>query len=369
MDKEVKKHLYILIFSGGGGTRLWPLSRQERPKQFLKLNGDKTLIRQTFRRVKGIVPVERIFVVTIPEYIDEVREFLPEVPCDQILVEPARRNTAMAAGLGVVAIAKKDEKAIVANVWSDHVIGNDKAYKETLLAGALVASDGKNLVTTGLPPKYPHTGLGYVKKDGVFNMIKDIGIYKVDKFTEKPKLAQAKKMVASGSYLWHVGLFVWRVDTFMKSLAKHSPDTYRRLLAISEALGKKYAKTRIYREYKNAPDLSIDYALAEKARNFLVVEGKFEWLDLGDFKSLWQVGKKDSNENYAHLLDKGEWLGLDTKDSIVVVEGERLVATVGVTDLVVVATERAVLVLPKSKAQRAKEVVKKLRKMDKKKYL
>lgn len=367
--EEVNKHLHILIFSGGGGTRLWPYSRQKKPKQFLRLNGEKTLIRQTFERLNGIVPAERIWVVTIPEYVDETKEFLPEIGEEQILLEPARRNTAMAAGLGVVSIAKKDPKAIIANIWSDQVIDNEKAYRDTLLAGASAAADGKNLVTTGLEPQSPHTGLGYVKKGQVHDVINDVEVYKVDKFTEKPDLATAKKFLKSGNYLWHIGLFVWRADTFMDSVKKHSPDTHKRLAAISDALDDKHAKTKIMQEYKNAPDLSIDYAIAEKAENFLVVEGKFDWLDMGDFKSLWQVGKKDKDQNYAHLLSGAEWVNIDTKDSIVVGEGEKLVATVGVKNLIVVVTEDAVIVLPKSEAQRVKEVVNKLKEENKDKYL
>jgi mannose-1-phosphate guanylyltransferase len=165
--EDYKEHIYALIFCGGGGTRLWPFSREARPKQFLKIKGDKTLIRQTFERVNSLVPVERIFVVTVPDYTDEVAEMVKEVPRDQVLVEPARRNTAMAAALGAAAIFKKDPQAIIANMWSDHLITDLENYKKAIYAGAKAASDGVNLVTTGIKPKYPHTGLGYIKKGKV----------------------------------------------------------------------------------------------------------------------------------------------------------------------------------------------------------
>lgn len=366
---EVKSHLYALIFCGGGGTRLWPYSREAKPKQFLKIKGNKTLIRQTFERILPIIPLERIFVVTVPEYTDEVAEELPEIPKSQVLVEPARRNTAMAAGLGVVAIAKKDPKAIVANIWSDHLVEKESLYRKALLAAASAASDGINLVTTGIVPTHPHTGLGYVRKGRVFDIIDSVEIYKVERFIEKPSLANAKRMIATGSYLWHVGLLVWRVDAFMRALRKHSPATYRRLSAISEVIGKDGARAKIAKEYKNAPDMSIDVALAEKAKNFLVVEGKFSWHDLGDFSVLWKIGKKDKNGNHAKLEGGGEWVGIDTEESIIVAEGERMVGTIGISDMIVVAVEDAVLVAPKPLAQKVKKIVKELRRQKKTNFL
>ena len=358
---DVKSHLYALIFCGGGGTRLWPFSREARPKQFLKIKGRKTLIRQTFERVLPIIPVERVFVVTVPEYTDEVAEELSEIPRSQVLVEPARRNTAMAAGLGVVAISKKDPEAIIANIWSDHLVENETSYRKSLLAAAKAAADGQNLVTTGLPPTHPHTGLGYVKKGRVHDIIDSVEVFKVDRFTEKPKLADAKRMVASGSYLWHVGLLVWKADAFMKGIKKHSPSTYKRLEAIANALGKTGAKAKIIKEYKNAPDMSIDVALAEKAKNFLIVKGKFDWYDLGDFSVLWKIGKKDKAGNYAILEEGGDWIGIDTTESMILSEGKRMVGTVGLTDMIVVAVGDAVLVAPKSQAQKVKKIVNKLK--------
>lgn len=368
-DENYKDHLYALIFCGGGGTRLWPYSRQATPKQFLKIRVNKTLIRQTYERLLPIIPKERIFVVTVPEYIDEVAEELPEIPKARVLVEPARRNTAMAAGLGVTAIADKDPKAIVANIWSDHLVENEAGYRKTLLTAAKAASDGQNLVTTGLSPRYPHTGLGYVKKGRVHDILNKVEVYKVERFIEKPKLVKAKKMVRSSSYLWHVGLLVWRVDAFMKGVKKHSPALFKRLKAISDSLGKVNAKERIRKHYLKAPDLSIDYALAEKAKNFLIVEGKFDWYDLGDFSILWQIGKKDRDGNRFISEEKGEWINFGTKESIIVSKGKRAVGTIDLTDMIVIAVDDAVLVAPKSSAQKVKKIVKQLRKEKKTHFL
>jgi len=367
--EEYRKHLYILIFCGGGGTRLWPYSRDVRPKQFLKIGGPHSLIRETFERLRPLVSLERIFLITGHDYRDEVEEELPEIPKSQVIVEPARRNTAMAAGYGAVVIGTKDPKAIVANIWADQVIQNPEAFRGALLAGAKAASDGLNLVTVGVTPKYPHTGLGYIKKDKVYSAEGAATVYKVEKFIEKPKLPEAKKMVASGEYLWHTAPMIWRVDAFLGGLKIHSQDTYKRLVTIASVLSGKGSKDRINKEYLSAPDLSIDFALAEKAKNFLVVEGEFGWRDLGDFSVMWAIGKKDSQGNSALTLDGGEWLGIETKESMIISEGKRLVATYGLTDMVVVATDDAVLVIPKSQAQKVKKIVEALKEARKKDFL
>jgi mannose-1-phosphate guanylyltransferase len=316
-----------------------------------------------------LVPLERFYLTTGYDYRDEVEEVLSEIPRSQVVVEPARRNTAMAVGYGMVVIGLKDTLAIVANIWADQVIQDPEAYRNAVLAGAKAAADGANLVTVGVAPTFPHTGLGYIKKDKVFSTDGGASVFEVEKFVEKPKLPVAKNMVASGNYLWHTSPMIWRVNTFMNAMKIHSKDTYDRLIAISETLSKGGSKDRITKQYLSAPDLSIEYALAEKAKNFLVVEGKFGWRDLGDFSVLWAIGKKDKDGNSALTLREGEWLGIETKESMIISEGKRLVATYGLTDMVVVATDDAVLVIPKSQAQKVKKIVEALKEAKKKEFL
>lgn len=365
---DYKDHIFALIYCGGGGTRLWPFSREARPKQFLKVKGDKTLIRQTFERIISFIPKERIFVVTGRDYRDEVKEELPEIPKNQVLVEPTRRNTAMAAGFGAVAIARKDPQAIIVNIWSDHLITGQEEYKKAILSAAYASADGANLVTTGIAPRYPSTGLGYVKKGKVHDIINDVPVYEIEKFTEKPKLAEAKRMITSGSYLWHQGTLAWRVDAFMNAIKEHSSDTYQRLQEISENFDEKGANDKIIKAYQAAPDMSIDYALAEKAKNFLIIEAKYKWYDLGDFSILWDIENKDSEGNVI-FKDDAFVFGLETVNSIVIAEGKRAVATIGLTDMIVVATDDAVLVAPKSQAQKIKKVVEKLKEEKKIEFL
>lgn len=366
---DVKPHLYALIFCGGGGTRLSPFSKQDRPKQFLKVNSDKSLVRNTFERLLPLIPAERMFVVTTPGYADEVAEELPEISKSRVIVEPARKNTTMAAGLGLAYIQKKDPNAIIANIWADQLIEKKVAWRKSVFAAAKSASNGENLVTVGIPPTHPHTGLGYAKKDRVYDIINSVNVFKLECFIEKPKLPNAKRMFKSGFYLWHTGPYVWRVDTFMKAMKKYSPATFERLEAISEALKNKHGKGRIIKEYKDAPNIAIEYVLAEKAKNFLVVQGAFDWFDLGDFSVLWKVGKKDKNENSVILDNGGEWVGIDTTDSMIISEDNRMLGVIGLTDMIVVATEDAVLVAPKSQAQKVRQIVNKLKEEKKETFL
>ena len=178
---DVKPHLYALIFCGGGGTRLWPFSKQERPKQFLKVNSDKSLVRNTFERLLPLIPAERMFVVTTPGYADEVAEELPEISKSRVIVEPARKNTAMAAGLGAAYIQKKDPNAVIANIWADQLIEKKVAWRKSVLAAAKSAANGENLVTVGVAPTHPHTGLGYIKKDRVHDIINSVNVYKIER--------------------------------------------------------------------------------------------------------------------------------------------------------------------------------------------
>lgn len=367
--KFLSEHLYALIYCGGGGTRLWPMSREDRPKQFLKIGSSKSLLRQTFDRITPLIPKERIYTITLPEYTDEVREEIPELEDSQILVEPARRNTGLAAAYGVAAISKKDKQAIIANIWSDHLIKNPKEYRNAIVAGSETALTENLLVTTGVSPSYPHTGLGYVKRGAYFNKIVGVKVFKVDKFNEKPKLPDAKKFVASGSYLWHVGLFIWTVEAFSTSLKKHSPNLYSTMIKIRQSIGKPNQKSLISRLYSSSETISIDNAIAEKETNFMVVEGTFDWIDVGDFSTLWDISDKDSNGNSIIENNGGEVLLQDSFESLILSDGRRIVAANSVKDIIVVATDNAVLVVPRQKAQKVKEIVNELRDRKKKEYL
>ena len=370
INQATKDHLYALIFCGGGGTRLWPLSRDNRPKQFLKIGSkSKSLLQQTYERIAPIIPNERIFLISLPDYTDEISQQLPGIPPQQIISEPLRRNTAMAAGLGVITIKQKDPQAIIANIWSDQLIQDARKYQNTLLAAAQMAANSDQIVTTGVKPKYPHIGLGYAKKSQSTAQVNGINVYKVQLFKEKPKLAQAKTMFKSGNYLWHIGLYVWKVDTFLASLKLHSPAMFKALQAIESSFDKPNYKSILLGHYKDAEKIPIELAVAEKASNFLIVEGTFNWIDIGDFNSVWEISNKDKFGNAVIHQDEGEWIGMETRDSMIINSGKRILATYGISDMIVVSTDDAVLIIPKSMAQSVKPIVEFLKQQNKKEYL
>lgn len=352
--------IYALIYAGGGGTRLWPLSREKEPKQFLKLFSDRTLLQETYDRIRPDIPPERTFVLTNASYEKQVRENLSEIPKEQILLEPVRRSTAPAAFLGAVAIYKKDPEAIIANIWADHKVDNQKEYLKTIKAGAQAVSDGKHLLATGLRPVFPHTGLGYIKKGKKQRTEHGVDIFKLEKFVEKPDRKTAEDILDEGGYLWNVGLFIWRADAILRSFEEHAPEIAKHKEGLSRALESGKGLRQIF---KNMAEISIDYAVAEKADNFLVIEAQFDWSDIGDFEVLWEeLGKKDENGNVFIGKNGASWVGVDTQGGIMISENGQLIATVGLTNMAIIATRDAVLVIPRDDTQKIKELVKKLRK-------
>src|SRR3989344_4159512 len=366
-----KDHLFALIVVGGGGTRLWPKSRNATPKQFLKLFEGKTLTQITAYRFKKILPWERIFAVTTSnaykkEILKEVPQFFPK----NIVVEPMRRNTAPAHGLGALYIHRQDKDAVVLNESADHLVKPNSLYFRSMYVAAEAAYNGDWLVAVGMKPTYPNIGYGYMKRGKLWKEVGGEKVYKLDKFTEKPKLNLARKFLASGNYFWNGNQYVWRADNFLKALDKHTPAISKGLRRISKAIGTKNEESVIKTEYSNIPEISVDYAVSEKAKNFLLVTANYSWTDIGDWKEVWENRPKDSQGNV--FIDGevagGEIIKMDTQDTIVHTDG-RLIALVDVDDIIVVDTKDALLVATKSKAQNVKKIVEWLKKEKKKRYL
>lgn len=370
-DKDYEEHLYALILAGGGGTRLWPKSREKTPKQFLKLFGKETLTQLTAKRFSEILPWDKIYVVTVSkEYKNEIIAEVPKIPKENIIVEPARRDTAPAHGIGAAYIYKKDPNAVIVTESADRLVKPISRYLTILKTAARVAYDDKLLVAMGVEPQYPHTGYGYIKRGREWVKHKNISFYKLDKFVEKPDLELAKKYVASHSYYWNAGQFVWRADEILKAIKKYAPEISNRLDKISESFGTSSEKEVIEAEYSKMPKISIDYAVAEKADNFVVVEGDFFWTDIGDWKEVWENLSKDEDGNVVIDGDEpgGEIISFDTSDAIIHKDG-RMIAVVGVDNIVVIDTKDVLLVVSKSKAQSVKKVVEKLKEDGRKELL
>lgn len=365
-----KDHLWAAILAGGGGTRLWPLSRERNPKQFIKLFGKKTLLQVTAERLSEIVSWSRMFVVTTNKiYAREIRKELRRLPEENILVEPARRGTAIAHGLAAVYILSHNPQAIILNAYADSMVDSIPKYLGTLKVAAQAAFSSHKLVAVGFKPTFPHTGLGHIKFSKIETKVNGRPVFRVDKFVEKPLFNLAKKYFESGDYLWNAGMYVWRADSILDAIKRHAPKISQALQKIQSVLGSKNEEEVVTSVYKDAPNISIDYAVSEKEKDFLVVKADFDWIDVGDWNVVWDLTQKDKNGNAAiHLNGRGEWMSIDTENTLVQTD-KLLIATIGIKDLVIIETKDAVLIANKSEAERVKEMVNLLKEENKEEFL
>ena len=351
-----------LIMAGGRGERFWPRSRTALPKQFLSLTGDnKTMIQLTVERILPIVPLEDIYISTTSAYKPLVLAQLPELPEENILCEPANRNTAPCVGLGAVKIAKKYGDAVMFVLPSDHLIKYDLLFRRTLNDAAEIAEAGENLVTLGITPAYPETGYGYIKIDAE----KVIGrAFGVERFVEKPDPETAKQYVASEQYLWNSGMFIWKSSTILEKFRLYMPETYEGLMHIGAAVGTQSEEKVINSEFLAFPSKSIDYGIMEKAEDIFVQASSFGWDDVGS----WLAVERIQPVNEFGNVISGSVVSVDTKNTIIQ-GGKKLIATVGIEDLIIVDTDDALLVCDKNSAGDIKTVLEKLRICNRTEYL
>lgn len=343
-----------LIMAGGRGERFWPKSRRNMPKQFLSLTDDgKTMIQLTVERILPLVDMEDIFIVTNRDYRDLVHEQLPQLPEKNILCEPVGRNTAPCIGLGAVHMEKRYGDAVMFVLPSDHLIKYDSIFQGTLSDAAEIAEQGENLVTLGITPDYPETGYGYIK----FRPKETLGrAFRVERFVEKPDLETAKNYLSSEQYLWNSGMFIWKVSTILGALKTHLPETYSGLQRIQGAIGTEEEQEVLEREFSALRSESIDYGVMEKAKDIYTLSGSFGWDDVGSWLAVGRI--KRSNE-FGNVVD-GNIVTVDTKDCIIQ-GGKRLIAIVGMEDVIVVDADDALLICEKDSAGKIKKVLENLR--------
>jgi mannose-1-phosphate guanylyltransferase len=356
--------MYAVIMAGGIGSRFWPRSRERMPKHLLDIEGERTIIRETVDRIRPLVPPEKTLVVTGRSHAAELIRQLPEIPAGNILIEPVGRNTAPCIGLAALHILRQTEDDVMLVLPSDHRIGDEETFREVLRTAAGAASRGGPLVTVGIRPTGPETGYGYIERGERIEAAGAEGIYRVRSIREKPPREEAERLFAQGGFLWNSGMFVWKASAILSAIARHLPELHEGLAEIRDALGTDREEAVVASVYTAQPAVSIDCGVMEKAREVLVVPGDFGWSDLGSWDALWEVSEKDEQG----IAARGRCLGKDAADCLVHSPG-KLVALVGVRDLLVVDTEDALLICRRGRSQDVRSVVAALEKEGLKSYL
>ena len=351
-----------LIMAGGRGERFWPKSRKSLPKQFLSLTDDgRTMIQLTVERIRPLIDLEDIYISTNRAYRGLVMEQLPGIPPENILCEPVGRNTAPCIGLGAVHIAKKYEDAVMMVLPSDHLIKYNQMFLNALKDGCSIAEKGKNLVTIGITPDYPETGYGYIK---FLPQQADGNAYAVDRFVEKPDMETAKEYLESEEYLWNSGMFIWKVSTILDNMKSMLPDLHQGLFNIAEAIGTDKQEMVLEKVFPELESVSIDYGVMEKAENIFILPGVFGWDDVGSWLAVERIQKSNESGNVV----TGNIITINSKNNIIQ-GGKKLIAAVGLENLIIVDTEDATLICDKGSTPDIKLVLENLKICNREEYL
>ncbi len=344
---------YAVILAGGKGERFWPLSRTEHPKQLLHLISKKTMLQETIDRIKGLIPVERTMVVTggnIKKVILKQVDYLKE---ENLIVEPDMKNTCAAIGVTAVHLQKIDPDATMVVLSCDHIIQPQEKLLKILEVGTKLAAEGQYLITIGITPTRAETAYGYIEFEQLYDSFDNILVYDIKEFKEKPTRVVAQQYYYGRKHLWNSGMFIWSVPTILEALKKHMPRMYAELESYSKHVGTKdedAAKEELYQRLEN---ISIDFAVLEKAENALVIKGDLVWDDIGSWLALDRIKEKDRDHN----VIVGRTLTTNTYETTIVNDSDGIIATLGVSDLVIVKTDDIVFVAHKTKVQDIKELL------------
>ena len=341
-----ERKLFCLIMAGGVGRRFWPLSRVERPKQFLKFFGERSLLQMTVDRMRALIPPTQCLIVTNERYLEQTQQQLPEVPRENILLEPVSRNTAPCIAFGASLVHRIRPDAVIVVLPADHLIQDIASFHEALETAIEKASIPGTLVTIGIRPARAATGYGYIEFD--LESSTDGRVSEVRSFTEKPDPARAEEFLKSGRHLWNSGMFVWRADTFLKEVEKNLPEVFSRFGGFMT--GDAPDRTAVREAFRRSPTISVDYGIMEKADHVFVVPGEFGWSDVGDWQAAYEVGPKDAGGNATF----GQ-VSLTASEGCLAYASDRKIFLLGARDLVVVDAGDTVLVCDRRQAQRVKE--------------
>jgi len=341
--------VYAVIMSGGLGVRFWPKSRRSLPKQFLKTVGDKTMIELTIDRIKNVIDKDKIYVVTNKSYTSIIKD-LTGIKDENIFKEPMNKETASCIGLAAVKLLKKDFEAVMIVLPSDHVIEGQEEFEKALKFGIKTAVDKDSIVTLGITPTRPECGYGYIEKG---DMLEE-GAYKVKRFVEKPNIDVAKGFIEKGNFFWNSGMFIFRADRLLREIKKYLPDLYKSLMRIYEKIGTSEEESVINEEYSKIDGISIDFGIMQRTHRAAVLETNFTWDDIGSFTALERFLKEDEKGNIITGCESGL---LDVENTTVMGD-KRLIAAIGLKDMLIIDTKDVVLVCPKDRCQDIKDLVK-----------
>jgi mannose-1-phosphate guanylyltransferase len=356
----------IVIFAGGAGTRLWPASRAARPKQLHALVGEQPLLVESVERLLPLVSYDHIYISTTAALTDACKELLPKIPPGNFIVEPEGRNTGPAVGLVTAVLHKKNSHAVIAALWSDHHIGRPEEFREVLhTAEAVVAKHPDSLVTIGISPTEPNTQLGYIQMNEASEQVRGRRVYRAKRFVEKPDYPTAKKYLASWQYLWNAGYFVFRADTMLSLFQLYAPEHAKHLTTIATSLGKPGRDTIIAKEFAAMTPAPIDTLIAEKVKSMFVIPADLDWSDIGSWSSLYDI----LSEKYdTDVIVKGHHIGHDDQH-VLVLAHDKMIATVGLKDIIIVDTPDALLIANMNRAHDVKHLIEKLKREGKHLYV
>lgn len=349
LTAELMGESYAIIMAGGSGERFWPLSTVDRPKQFLRLVGEKSLLRMTVERMEALIPIDRQVVVAGEQHADRIREELPNLPPANLICEPMGRNTAACIGLASLFLERRDPRAIAVVLPADHHIPDESLFCSAIEKAIGVARDRNVTVVIGIRPDRPETGYGYMKRG------KEVGqdVYRILSFHEKPDEAVARGYLAAEDYFWNSGIFVWQNRTIQHLIKVHLPSHWEKLEEIGSRLEKPTYEDVLAKNYPTLDKVSIDYGVLEKAEDIHMVTGHFRWDDLGSWTALDRILSNDEESNVVI----GRHVGLDTANCIIYGQGGKVIATMGLRDLIIAETEHGLLICPKAKAQEIRKLL------------
>jgi mannose-1-phosphate guanylyltransferase len=354
---KTQDYLYAAIMAGGSGTRFWPRSRKDRPKQILNITGDEILLKKAIQLIKPIIPVNRIKVITTESQANAVKKIAPELAPGNILTEPFGKNTAPAIGLSALFIQREYPDAVMVILPADHYIRDEKRFHERVMAGVYKAFEVDGIVTIGITPRGPETAYGYIETDQLAD--KGDSIYTVKSFHEKPDEQRARIFIERGNFFWNSGIFIVKASYILKEIAEYLPHNHKWLMEIKSSLGADQESAAISKAYQNMEAISIDYGVIERSRHVFMIPGDFGWDDVGSWPSAALYWPMDNDHN-AFI---GEVINLDSSECIVY-SPKKPVALLGVEDLVIVEEDDVLLVSKKQRAQDVKKLVDKLRSQD-----